>query len=279
MTVDVDKHMVEVDALLRQTLDRSPVKSLARPYAAQLYEGPRLRARLAIRAGIAAGVPAPDIIRSAAAVELVRIASLLHDDVTDDAGSHPDSQALWVNRKTSTDILLGDLMMCVAMSLLMESAHGALIAEFVARTREMCEAEAAAELLHREPQDWAAVVEAARRRTGPLFAFAGFAAGNRSPGLCAALRESGYKTGTAYQIAEDVGAGRYAGPGTPDRIRDVPADPAEFIRGLCAASCSGLAPWPAVLEAWNDFLRDDFQPTILRLFSCAAQTRNEPVFS
>lgn len=279
MAIDMDKYMVEVDALLRNTLDRYPVKPLAGQYAAKLYDGTRLRARLAIRAGIAAGVPTPDLIRSAAAVELVRTASLLHDDVTDDAGSHPDSQALWVNRKTSTDILLGDLMMCVAMSLLMESGDGALIAEFVARTREMCEAEAAAELLHREPQDWAAVVEVARHRTGPLFAFAGFAAGNRSPGLCAALREAGYKTGTAYQIAEDVGAGRPAGAGTPARIRDMPKAPAEFIRDVCAASCNELSPWPAVLDAWHDFLRDDVQPAILKLLSSAAQTRNEPVFS
>lgn len=262
---DIDQHIGDVTALLRRTLDRTTARPLIDQHAGLLYDGRMLRARFAIRTGLAAGAPAPDLVRSAASVELVRSASLLHDAVTDDTGTHPDSQALWVNRKTSTDILVGDLMMCVAMSLLMDSSEAALIAEFVARIQEMCEAEAGHELLPGTAADWPAAVALARRRTGPLFAFAGFAAGNGIPALRAALRECGYRAGTAHQIAEDIGNGLHPGPDGRDRPGAAPADAVERLGDLCATSRDMLSPWPAVRDAWDDFLKEDLQPAIRAL--------------
>ena len=279
--MDVERHIGDVTGTIRQALERTTLKPLVAQFAGALYGGKMLRSRLALRVGAAAGVPMPTLIGSAAATEMLHAASLLHDDVIDGARVRRGAPAFWVSRGTSGSVLLGDLMVCAALSLIVETDGGVLVPEFVRRAKEMCEAEAEQELMPPEEADWAASVSLARRKTGSLFAFVGYASGGASPELRAALRESGYLAGTAYQLADDL-FDSYGDPLSSDKTLGLdathprvtavtgwqnhrggsPDDPVAYIQALCERSEQALAGWPVVRAAWHEFLSEDLQPSI-----------------
>ena len=281
---DVDRLLGEVRSTIRQALERTSLKPLVPHCAGLLSGGKMLRARLALRAGTAAGAPLPTLICGAAAIELLHAASLLHDDVIDGASLRRGAPAFWVSRGTSGAIILGDLMVCVSLSLLIEANGEALIPEFVSRAREMCEAEAEQELLRRGEANWDTSVNLARRKTGSLFAFVAYLAGGPSPALRPVLRESGYLAGTAYQLADDL-FDSFGDPDSADKTLGLdsahakvtavtgwqnhqdgtPDDPVEYIQELCEKSEQALAAWPTVRVAWHDFLSEDLQPSIQKL--------------
>lgn len=279
-----EEHMDQVRLAARTALEKTSLRPVVSQHAALLYGGKMLRARLAMRVGLAGGVPLRTLIPGCAAIELLHAASLLHDDVIDGATLRRGVPTFWVSRSTSGAILLGDLMVCTALSLLVEADNGDLIAEFAARSREMCEAEVEQELLRRGEADWETSVSLARRKTGSLFAFVAYLGGAHLPDLRAALRESGYLVGTAYQLADDV-FDSFGDPGAADKSVGLdaarskvtavsgwrnprggsPEDPIEYIVELCERSEDRLAEWPAVQAAWREFLASDLNPSIQKL--------------
>lgn len=280
--------MEEVRLKARKALEDTALYPVVSQHEMLLYGGKMLRARLAMRVGLAGGVPLRTLIPGCAAIELLHAASLLHDDVIDGATLRRGVPTFWVNRSTSGTILMGDLMVCTALSLLVEADDGDLIAEFAARSLEMCEAEVEQELLRRGEADWDTSVSLARRKTGSLFAFVAYLGGAHLPDLRAALRESGYMVGTAYQLADDV-FDSFGDPDVADKSVGLdaarskvtgmsgwrnprggsPEDPIGYITGLCDRSGERLAEWPAVQAAWGEFLAEDLNPPIqhmVRLF-------------
>jgi len=281
--LNLDRHIGDVSGAIKQALERTTLKPLVGQYEGLLYGGKMLRARLALRIGLTTGVPLPALIHGAAATELLHAASLLHDDVIDGASLRRGAPTFWLSRGTSGAILLGDLMVCTALSLLVEADRGALVPEFVCRAREMCEAEAEQELLRGEAS-WATSVSLARRKTGSLFAFVAYLGGGESAELRSVLRESGYLAGTAYQLADDL-FDSFGDPASADKTLGLdsthakvtavtgwqnqqggsPDDPVEYIRELCTRSEEALAAWPPVQAAWHAFLSQDLEPSIQKL--------------
>lgn len=279
--MDVDQHIKDVTATIRDVLEKTTLQPLVSQLSGSLYGGKMLRSRLALRVGLAAGVPKSTLIRGAAAIEMLHAASLLHDDVIDGASLRRGAPAFWVSRGTSGSVLVGDLMVCSAFSLIMEADSKGLISEFINRSREMCEAEVEQELLRRETPDWNTSVILARRKTGSLFAFVGYLAGCTSPELGAILRECGYVAGTAYQLADDL-FDSYGDPASSDKSLGLdalkpkttaasgwrndrlgaPENPVAFIQGLCDESEQLVANVPVVRDAWRDYLKKDIGPTI-----------------
>jgi len=295
--VDIDNHIGDVQGAIRDILEKTPLHSLLDQFSGSLYGGKMLRSRLALRVGLAAGVPLATLIRGAAAIEMLHAASLLHDDVIDGARLRRGAPAFWVSRGTSGSVLVGDLMVCSSFSLIMDTESRDLIPEFVNRAREMCEAEVEQELLRRDTPDWATSVKFARNKTGSLFAFVGYLAGSQSPDLAAITRECGYSAGTAYQLADDI-FDSYGDSSSSDKSLGLdalktkttaasgwrndrdgsPENPAAFIKDLCSKSVSLLEGFPVVRDAWQDYLALDLGPAInkfVEVFDASLETRSD----
>lgn len=246
-----------------------------------LVAGKMLRARLVLRVGAATGVPHRILINSAAAVEMVHAASLLHDDIIDGDRMRRGSSAFWVKKGVRGAVLLGDLLFCTGIIILTETGNGSLVSALAEFTGEMCGAEAEQELLLRgKVPDWETCVRIARRKTGALFAFAGCACANSDNKLRTALQESGYAIGTAYQLADDIfdaygdqaSAGKTLGnDAARGKVTAASAwqndntNPRQYINRLCESSADVLSPWPSVCEAWNVYLAQEMLPAISNL--------------
>lgn len=241
-----------------------------------LGTGKMLRSRLLLRVGAAANVTERVLLHAAAAVEMIHAASLLHDDVIDGGFVRRNLPTFWTERGVPAAILVGDLMLFKALDLLGDADDGRLVRALVKMTGEVCDAESEQELLLRgkEPT-WENCVAIARRKTGALFAFSGYAAGGDDPDLSETLKESGYAIGTAYQLADDildvVGTEEETGKtlGTDaarhkttavSAARSSGVDPATYIEVLCNEAEAALEPWPRVHRAWRQFVDEDLRP-------------------
>jgi len=262
-------------ALMRAQLAASALRRRAGEFAPYIGGGKMLRARLTLRLGAANRIR-PAIRRaSAAAVEMIHAASLLHDDVIDGGILRRNLPTFWKAFGTSGAILLGDLLMFKAMHLVRTAGATALLGEFIELSGVVCEAEAEQELIRRHrPATWRQAVSTARRKTGALFACAAVTAG-RNTAQKDALREAGYLLGTAYQIADDIldgchderkagktlGTDHARGKATAAAVR--PAEAARrSINQLCRRSSTLLKPWASLQQAWQAYLNEDFLPIV-----------------
>lgn len=275
-------NMADVRGVIITALRKTSLAPLLDELMPACIGGKMLRARLTLAVGPACQTDRETLLRAAAAVEMVHAASLLHDDVVDDALLRRGVPALWRKKGVSGAILLGDLLVCQSLLLLDGLDDGRLAKALVRQSSEMCEAEVEQELITRgSAKDFAASMSIARRKTGTLFAFAATAAECADEVRAAALLEAGYRLGTAYQLADDVldacGKGVADGKdlGKDAKKRKVTAMSAiggsidqarQSIQECCASSAALLTPWPAVHAAWNAYLQSEFGP-VVRVFS------------
>lgn len=249
----------------------------------QLMPGKMLRTRLAARLLASGSVPAdsPTVARACAATELVHTASLCHDDVIDNAVIRRFKPTLWRAASPSGAVLIGDLLLCDAIDLILETRDGRYARPFVAKVREVCSAEAEQELALRGRRvDEDTCLRIARGKAGPLFAFVAYMCGGDDRALAAALEEAGYRIGASYQLADDlldiVGGEETAGKTLhtdvarrkftlPQVSQDRPATTRGRIARLCASAHEGLADWPEVRAALASFFHDDLRPALTAL--------------
>ncbi|MBM4142606.1 MAG: polyprenyl synthetase family protein [Lentisphaerae bacterium] len=282
----IDDKITEVQERMVACLRSSSLRREARRYQAWLGRGKMLRARLLLRVG-AGDVPSEDALCAATAVELIHVASLLHDDVIDGGRTRRGRPAVWVEEGVRGAVLLGDLLVSRAFALVLPSRDASLARVLVESVQEMCDAEALQELvLKGRPADWETCVSVARAKTGSLFAFAAYAGAAGDPPLRAALREAGYAVGTAYQLADDVfdahgdplrsdkTLGTDAANGKPTTASAAAAagvDPGAYLSGLCERARASLAQWPAARDGWDAYMERDMKPALARFLghTCA----------
>jgi octaprenyl-diphosphate synthase len=103
-------------------------------------KGKRLRPALVLFASGADGSrPAPDAITAAATIELVHTASLIHDDVIDEAGSRREKPALHRMIGVKPAVILADLLFVQGLSMLAELRNAALVHPIIREVQTMCE--------------------------------------------------------------------------------------------------------------------------------------------
>jgi geranylgeranyl diphosphate synthase type II len=179
--------------------------------------GKRLRPALAFAAAEAVGAPAERALEIAAAVELVHVYSLIHDDLPcmdddDERRGRPSVHRLYGE---ATAVLAGDALLAAAFELLAQAATRHEPARVAAALRDLAHAAGSRELVGGQVDDLAfAAAEATpenvesvhRRKTGALFATAvvgGARFGGADGGQLAALRAFAEAVGVAFQIADD----------------------------------------------------------------------------
>jgi len=243
-----------------------------------LGNGKMLRSRLVLSIGSANGVDEQVLINSAAAVDIIHGASLLHDDVIDGGILRRGAPTFWKKYGVNGAILFGDLLVFKALSLLVAVDRQDLLQELIDMSANVCRSEVEQELILRgSPGSWEECELIARAKTGSLFAFAAVAGGADEPGQVEALREAGFILGTAYQLADDVldasgneavsgktlGTDNQRGKTTAiTATKHAPADPIDYIYALLDRSADQLASWPTLYEAWNAFLNVTMKPVL-----------------
>ena len=169
--------------------------------------GKRLRPLLSLLAGGATGKINSNHVDLAVIVELIHIATLVHDDVMDEAErrrAQPTANARWGN---SLSVLLGDCLFAHALTL-STNFENADIGRAIARTAatvcsgEMIQTQRRFDL-NLTVQDYLRIVE---MKTGSLFSTAAELAALLSeaePNVIETFKNFGIQVGTAYQIYDD----------------------------------------------------------------------------
>jgi heptaprenyl diphosphate synthase len=170
--------------------------------------GKRLRPALLVTAAAATGAPATDeVVLGAAAVELVHMGSIYHDDVIDEATTRrgvPSANARWGNLVA---ILTGDFLLARASEI--AAGLGTEVVRVLAATiGQLCEGEVSQ--LHdafSTQRTEVSYFESISRKTASLIAastqIGGIVAG-ASQGDVACLAHFGHALGMAFQIYDDV---------------------------------------------------------------------------
>ena len=169
--------------------------------------GKRLRPLVALLSGGATGTLVSGHIDLAVIVELIHLATLVHDDIMDDAErrrSQPTVNARWGN---SLSVLLGDVLFAHALNLSTDF-DDTNISRTIARTAtEVCSGEMIQTQrrfdLQLSREDYFRIIG---MKTGSLFACAAELGAVISGALdedVARLKNFGAKIGTAYQIYDD----------------------------------------------------------------------------
>jgi geranylgeranyl pyrophosphate synthase len=145
---------------------------------------------------------------AAAAVELVHMATLVHDDVLDEAPLRRGHPTAWATHGEPVAIATGDYLFSRAFAELAALGDSVSIRVLSQTSVELARGEMLQAEQARDPGVAPeAVLERCRLKTGRLFA-AACALGGRLGGLsdegCAALDRFGESLGLAFQLADDV---------------------------------------------------------------------------
>lgn len=169
--------------------------------------GKRIRPALAVLAGGATGGTHEGHTRLSVILELVHIASLVHDDIMDGADirrAQPTAVAKW---GSSLSVLLGDALFAYALELATEFEDSHVCRVIARASRDVCTGEILQTQrrfdLSLSVEDYLRMIE---MKTAALFAAAaelGARLNQQSDAMQAALRDYGLKLGTAYQIYDD----------------------------------------------------------------------------
>ncbi len=169
--------------------------------------GKRIRPALALLVGGATGAMTDDHRKLGVILELVHIASLVHDDIMDGAELRrnlPTAAAKWGN---SLSVLLGDVLFAHALELSSEYDDNTVSRAIARASRDVC----AGEILQTQRRydlnlsvpDYLKIIE---MKTAALFAAAthlGAYLNGCSPTVQEAMKNYGLRLGTAYQIYDD----------------------------------------------------------------------------
>ena len=273
MNTDYSK---KIATIIEASIVDCAIKDILEDALPLMVSGKMLRAHLTMTIGAATQLPEAHLLAAAATVELIHLASLLHDDVIDNGTLRRGAPTFWVKKGTPGAILMGDYLVCRAFSLLLEATSEKITAQLLRCTQAICEAELKQEL---DPPAsnpaWDDCLQIARKKTGSLFAFAAYAATDERPGLAEALLETGYEMGTAYQLADDL-LDATGDPSKADKTLGNDArqgkntaisagqnvDMPQVIHTLIESSLARLSPWPKVYRGYEQYLIAFFQPVV-----------------
>ena len=203
----VQRHLDEVETQITQQVAAfDPAIEGYVTYAVG-SRGKRLRPLLALLSGGATGGVTAGHVDLAVIVELIHLATLVHDDIMDEAErrrSQPTVNARWGN---SLSVLLGDCLFAQALNL-STNFDNAEISRAIARSaKDVCSGEIIQTQrrfdLHLAIDDYLRII---KMKTGSLFAVAaelGATINGAEADVVQSMKAFGLKFGTAYQIYDD----------------------------------------------------------------------------
>lgn len=213
MTLDSIKQLVEpelkaVDAVIRQRLASDVV--LVNQVAEYIIQsgGKRIRPLVTVLAGRACGQQGSKLANSAAIVEFIHTATLLHDDVVDGSElrrGRDTANAVWGNQAS---VLVGDYLYSRAFEMMVELNAMRVMDVMASATNKIAEGEVLQLMNAHDPETTEArYFEVIYRKTAKLFEagsqIAAIVAGAPAPHE-QALTRYGKHLGTAFQLVDDA---------------------------------------------------------------------------
>jgi octaprenyl-diphosphate synthase len=169
--------------------------------------GKRLRPALALLAGGATGRIVSDHVDLAVIVELIHIASLVHDDIMDGADRRRDRPTLNAKWGNSLTVLVGDVLFAHALRLSTKFSNSDISRRIADAAADVC----TGEILQTQRRfdlniPLSEYYRMVQMKTGALFAVScelGAFLSGASPSVISALKNYGNKIGIAYQVLDD----------------------------------------------------------------------------
>lgn len=203
----INTHLYSVEERIRaQARDFDPAMEGYVSYVCG-SAGKRLRPALALLAGGATGKISASHVDLAVIIELIHIATLVHDDIMDGADlrrDQPTANAKWGN---AISVLLGDALFAHALRLATNFSETEVCRRIADAAAEVCTGEIIQTQrrfdLKLSVADYYRIVE---MKTAALFAAAselGAFLSETTPEKIGALKQFGLKLGTAYQVYDD----------------------------------------------------------------------------
>ena len=201
------------DVFERQLSSEYPAVSELCTHVAR-YRGKMLRPTLTLLSGLAAGrgdlevLERTDLQQLSAVVEMIHMATLVHDDVLDEADDRRGGATVNRLRGNETAVMLGDYLISNAFHLAASIGDVELTRLLGVVTNTLCEGELV-QLHHRDDLglDFETYQEIIRRKTAVLVGACG-RFGARTVGgsdaVCDALGEFGERIGIAFQVIDDI---------------------------------------------------------------------------
>jgi geranylgeranyl pyrophosphate synthase len=170
--------------------------------------GKRLRPLLVLLSAPAAGQETDDLVRAGSAVELVHMATLVHDDVLDHAALRRGRPTVWAQHGDKVAGATGDFLFARAFAVLAEAGDLECLSLLAQAALGLSEGEALQMEQTRNPATTPEqYFERCTLKSGRLFA-AACGLGGRLGGLSSAdaeaLADYGRLLGIAFQVADDI---------------------------------------------------------------------------
>ncbi len=170
--------------------------------------GKRIRPALVLASASFGRVGLDRLVPLAAAVEIVHMATLVHDDIIDGATTRRGLPTVHAKHGSSVAIFTGDYLFSRAFRLLASYADPDMLRSLAAAVQEICEGEIEQyDARFDTTVSFGDYIRRVRRKTAMLFALACYAGARvaASPeGIPEALRRFGLNLGIAFQIADDL---------------------------------------------------------------------------
>lgn len=170
--------------------------------------GKRIRPALTLLVSKALGINPinEDVFNVSAGIELIHMATLLHDDIIDDSPVRRHQQSPYAKFGTPSTLLSGDFLLTRAFGLCAK-LDDTIITATEQACIELVEGEALETALHAEKHSVATSLTIANRKTAALFRLSAFCAGHiaQQPAeVCEHLAAFGQALGVAFQIIDDI---------------------------------------------------------------------------
>jgi geranylgeranyl pyrophosphate synthase len=193
--------------LLERAASRSELVAAASTHTVR-SGGKRLRAALALLAARLGSYSLPRVIHAAAAVELIQAASLVHDDLVDQAARRRGRVTVHARWDNDVALMVGDYFFALAAAEMARSPDPRIITYYAQAVQTIVEGELSP-VMAVEPTETALgqYFFKTGAKTASLFEAAckaGMAAAGGSDEQIAALGRYGFELGMAFQIVDDV---------------------------------------------------------------------------
>ena len=200
-------HLDALDTLLDEQFHAdAPTVDAMLTYASR-YSGKRLRPALVFMIAGIGGEVTDRHVRLGAVVEMIHMATLVHDDVLDRATTRRNAPSINQRWQNKDAILLGDIIFARAINLLVSIGDRHALDLLTRTVSVICEGEIMQNQLSHDPEvDEAVYTDIIDRKTASLYSagceLAAHLSGASKP-LVDAFSDFGAKLGRAFQIIDD----------------------------------------------------------------------------
>jgi octaprenyl-diphosphate synthase len=202
-------HMAALDLFLREQLDSFEPEIRAMADYCIDTSGKRIRPALVFLSGwTPAGQPAPDLVKAAAVVELVHLATLVHDDIMDEADVRRNRRTAAREYGPAAAVLLGDALFSHALNLATQFPTTEVCQAVSESTRRVCAGEIIQTLRRRKTAvslaDYRRVIDLKTAELFRVSCFLGSRLAGYAPGFVEDASHFARHLGIAYQIYDDL---------------------------------------------------------------------------